>query len=87
MLEERTELGMKDGVDVVGSSLPPCSFEEPDTEGPVFLLDPAVPNADYSLDAIVNAELPKEEADRVLGIFAKSIVTKQNLLKLTPAGS
>jgi len=39
-----------------------------------------VPNADYSLDAIVNAELPKDEADRVLGIFAKSIATKQNLL-------
>lgn len=53
----------------------------------VFLLDPAVPNADYSLDAIVNAELSKEEADRVLGIFAKSIATKQNLLKLTPTGS
>ena len=41
MLEERTQLGMKNGVDVMGASLPPRSFEEPDTEGPVSLVDPA----------------------------------------------
>ena len=50
VLEERTELGMKDGVDVVGSSLPPCSFEEPDTEGPVFLIDPAGSDVELSHD-------------------------------------
>ena len=41
---------MKDGVDVVGSSLPPRSFEEPDTEGPVFLIDPAGGDVELSHD-------------------------------------
>ena len=41
VIEKRTQLRMKDGVDVMSSSLPPRSFEEPDTEGPVSLVDPA----------------------------------------------
>jgi hypothetical protein len=53
----------------------------------VFLIDPAIPNADYSLDSIVNGELPKEEAARLLRRFAESIATKQNLLRLTPTGT
>ena len=50
MLEERPELGMKDGVDVVGSSLPPRSLEAPETEGPVSLLDPAGGDVELSHD-------------------------------------
>lgn len=53
----------------------------------VFLLDPAVPNADYSLDSIVNGELPKEDAARMLRRFAQDIATKQNLIRLTPTGT
>jgi hypothetical protein len=49
----------------------------------VFLLDPAVPKADYSLEAVLYGELPKEEATRVVRQFAQSIAG-QNLLRLTP---
>lgn len=53
----------------------------------VFLLDPAVPNADYSLESIVNGELPKDDAARLMHRFAQGIATKQNLLRLTPTGT
>jgi hypothetical protein len=53
----------------------------------VFLLDPAVPNADYSLESIVNGELPKEDAGRLMRRFAQGIATKQNLIRLTPTGT
>jgi hypothetical protein len=53
----------------------------------VLLIDPAVPNADYSLESVVNGELSKEEAARVMQRIAQGIATKQNLLKLTPMGS
>ena len=44
------ELGMKDGVDVVCSSLPPCSFEESNTERSMFLIDPAGSDVELSHD-------------------------------------
>ena len=50
VLEKRPELGMKDSVDVVGSSLPPRTFEAPETEGPVSLLDPAGGGVELSHD-------------------------------------
>src|SRR5713226_4725986 len=50
VFEERPELGMKDGVDVVGSSLPPRSLEAPETEGPGSLLDLAGGDVELSHD-------------------------------------
>ena len=41
---------MKDSIDVVGSSLPPRSFEAPETEGPMSLLDPAGGSVELSHD-------------------------------------
>jgi hypothetical protein len=52
----------------------------------VLVVDPAVPNADYSLESIGN-ELSKEEAARVMQRIAQGIATKQNLLRLTPTGT
>jgi hypothetical protein len=53
----------------------------------VFLMDPAVANADYSIESIVNGELPQEEAARLMRRIAQGIATKQNLLRLTPTGT
>ena len=53
----------------------------------VLVIDPAVPNTDYSLESVVNGELSKDEAARIIERIAQGIATKQNLLKLTPTGS
>jgi hypothetical protein len=53
----------------------------------IFLLDPAVPNADYRVEPILYAELPKADATRVIRQFVESIATQQNRLTLTPHGT
>src|SRR5712691_11901415 len=50
VLEEGPKLGMKDGVDVVGSSLPPRSFEAVETERPIPLVHPAGVDVELSHD-------------------------------------
>ena len=50
----------------------------------VLYLERAEVGADYSLDSIIKAELPPQEAQRVLELFAKSMVPGITRLSLTP---
>jgi hypothetical protein len=53
----------------------------------VLVLDPPIQNADYALKALIEATMPKQDADKLFRQLASTIVAGHNLLSLHPLGA